>query len=72
MSHGDIEMFLSCRIGAPRRAMPLFEHLEKRQIPIKAGDRLSAYAATVVIGLCALAAWGLVLGLGVILLRISG
>jgi hypothetical protein len=52
--------------------MHFFEHLGKRQIPIARSGRLSARATIVVIGLCALAAWGLVLGLGATLLRISG
>jgi hypothetical protein len=52
--------------------MHIFEHLGKRQIPIEMGERLSARPRVVIIGLCAVAAWGLVLGLGAILLRISG
>ena len=50
--------------------MHFFEHLEKRRIPIQTSGRLSA--RLLVIGLYALAAWGLVLGVGANLLRISG
>jgi hypothetical protein len=52
--------------------MHLFGHLGKRQIPIETSGRLTARANVVIIGLCALAAWGLVLGLGAALLRLSG
>jgi hypothetical protein len=52
--------------------MHFFEHVGKRQIPIETSGRLSGRASLIVIGLCALAAWGLVLGFGAALLRITG
>jgi hypothetical protein len=50
--------------------MQFYEHPGKRWIPTETSGRLSAHF--LIIGLYALAAWGLVLGVGAILLRISG
>ena len=52
--------------------MHFVEHSGKRQIPIETGLRSSVRATVVIIALCAVAAWGLVLGLGATLLSISG